>query len=66
MHTSGQVSFPLTKLFQIDGSKRSAHSNAYFFGFWTPTERAHCNSLEWQLHRRDRSHPKKSMQSEDI
>jgi len=28
------VSFPLTKLFQIDGSKRSGHSNAYFFGFW--------------------------------
>jgi STE24 endopeptidase len=26
--------FPLTKLFQIDGSKRSSHSNAYFFGFW--------------------------------
>jgi STE24 endopeptidase len=26
--------FPLTKLFQIDGSKRSGHSNAYFFGFW--------------------------------
>jgi len=26
--------FPLTKLFQVDGSKRSAHSNAYFFGFW--------------------------------
>lgn len=28
------VSFPLTKLFQIDGSTRSSHSNAYFFGFW--------------------------------
>merc|ERR1719274_442726 len=28
------VNFPLTKLFQIDGSKRSGHSNAYFFGFW--------------------------------
>jgi STE24 endopeptidase len=28
------VQFPLTKLFQIDGSKRSGHSNAYFFGFW--------------------------------
>lgn len=27
-------SFPLTNLFQIDGSKRSGHSNAYFFGFW--------------------------------
>lgn len=26
--------FPLKKLFQIDGSKRSSHSNAYFFGFW--------------------------------
>merc|ERR1712039_729497 len=26
--------FPLTKLFQVDGSKRSSHSNAYFFGFW--------------------------------
>jgi len=26
--------FPLTKLFQIDGSTRSSHSNAYFFGFW--------------------------------
>jgi|Transcript_17300 STE24 endopeptidase len=31
---AAEVSFPLTKLFQIDGSKRSAHSNAYFFGFW--------------------------------
>lgn len=26
--------FPLTKLFQVDGSTRSSHSNAYFFGFW--------------------------------
>lgn len=25
--------FPLTELYQIDGSKRSSHSNAYFFGF---------------------------------
>jgi len=28
------LKFPLTKLFQVDGSKRSAHSNAYMFGFW--------------------------------
>lgn len=29
--------FPLAKIYQIDGSKRSAHSNAYFFGVlpWT-------------------------------
>lgn len=28
-----RVLFPLKKLFEIDGSKRSAHSNAYFYGF---------------------------------
>lgn len=27
-----QVRFPLTKLFLVDGSKRSSHSNAYFTG----------------------------------
>jgi STE24 endopeptidase len=27
------INFPLTKLFIMDGSKRSGHSNAYFFGF---------------------------------
>ncbi|CAE8605466.1 unnamed protein product, partial [Polarella glacialis] len=31
---AAEVNFPLTKLFQIDGSRRSGHSNAYFFGFW--------------------------------
>ena len=29
-----QVHFPLTKLYVIDGSKRSSHSNAYFYGFF--------------------------------
>jgi len=28
------VSFPLTKIYVMDGSKRSDHSNAYFYGFW--------------------------------
>ena len=28
------VSFPLTNLFSVDGSRRSAHSNAYFYGFF--------------------------------
>jgi len=31
---ASRVEFPLTKLYQIDGSTRSAHSNAYFFGFF--------------------------------
>jgi len=31
---ASELKFPLTKLFQIDGSKRSSHSNAYFYGFW--------------------------------
>lgn len=29
---AARVNFPLTKLFVVDGSKRSAHSNAYFYG----------------------------------
>lgn len=29
---SQRLQFPLTDLFTIDGSKRSAHSNAYFYG----------------------------------
>ena len=28
------VAFPLKKLFVVDGSKRSSHSNVYFYGFW--------------------------------
>ena len=26
--------FPLSKIYSVDGSKRSSHSNAYFYGFW--------------------------------
>lgn len=29
-----QVGFPLTKLYVVQGSKRSSHSNAYMYGFW--------------------------------
>eukprot|EP00029_Vermamoeba_vermiformis_P007014 TRINITY_DN2905_c0_g2_i1.p1 TRINITY_DN2905_c0_g2~~TRINITY_DN2905_c0_g2_i1.p1 ORF type:complete len:251 (-),score=61.59 TRINITY_DN2905_c0_g2_i1:85-837(-) len=29
-----RVDFPLTQLFIVDGSTRSAHSNAYFYGFF--------------------------------
>lgn len=28
------LKFPLAKLFVVDGSRRSAHSNAYMYGFW--------------------------------
>lgn len=28
------LNFPLKKLLVVEGSKRSAHSNAYFYGFW--------------------------------
>lgn len=30
---AGKLSFPLTKLFVMDGSTRSSHSNAFMFGF---------------------------------
>ncbi|KAK9694531.1 zinc metalloprotease [Basidiobolus ranarum] len=29
-----RIEFPLTQLYVIDGSKRSSHSNAYFYGFF--------------------------------
>ncbi len=31
---ASRVKFPLTKVFVVDGSRRTAHSNAYFFGFF--------------------------------
>eukprot|EP00118_Oscarella_pearsei_P025566 m.308393 g.308393 ORF g.308393 m.308393 type:complete len:473 (+) comp43918_c0_seq1:1465-2883(+) len=31
---ASSLKFPLTKLYVVDGSKRSAHSNAYFYGFF--------------------------------
>ncbi|KAL6729188.1 hypothetical protein Aduo_000265 [Ancylostoma duodenale] len=31
---AASVNFPLTKLYVVYGSKRSAHSNAYMYGFW--------------------------------
>ena len=30
---AGRLSYPLTKLYVMDGSKRSSHSNAFMFGF---------------------------------
>ena len=32
---AARVHFPLTRLYRIDGSKRSSHSNAYFYGFFS-------------------------------
>ena len=35
---ASQLKFPLKHLYEIDGSKRSSHSNAYFFGLpWVIT-----------------------------
>ena len=31
---ASSLSFPLKKLLVVEGSKRSAHSNAYLYGFW--------------------------------
>jgi len=33
-HLAASIQFPLTKLYVVDGSKRSNHSNAYFYGFF--------------------------------
>lgn len=37
-----KLKFPLKHLYEIDGSKRSSHSNAYFFGL--PWVRVHLTS----------------------
>ncbi|CAB3408529.1 unnamed protein product [Caenorhabditis bovis] len=31
---ASSLQYPLTKLYVVNGSKRSAHSNAYMYGFW--------------------------------
>lgn len=31
---AAQLKFPLAQLYVVEGSKRSAHSNAYFYGLW--------------------------------
>ena len=31
---AASIHFPLYKLFVVEGSKRSSHSNAYFYGFF--------------------------------
>ena len=31
---AASINFPLYKLFVVEGSKRSSHSNAYFYGFF--------------------------------
>lgn len=31
---AAKLKFPLSHLYEIDGSKRSSHSNAYYFGFF--------------------------------
>ena len=31
---SKRISFPLKRVFIVDSSRKSAHSNAYFYGFW--------------------------------
>ncbi|ALC41947.1 ste24a [Drosophila busckii] len=31
---AASLNFPLTKLYVVEGSKRSSHSNAYFYGLW--------------------------------
>ena len=36
---AAQVGFPLGEIFVMDASRRSAHSNAYFYGFWPMPKR---------------------------
>lgn len=44
-----RVNFPLTKLYTMDGSTRSAHSNAFFYGFWKNKRIVLFDTLETQM-----------------
>ena len=44
---AARLKFPLKHLYEIDGSKRSSHSNAYFYGLpWVRTETL-CLCMRW-------------------
>ena len=47
---AGQLEFPLTKLFVMDGSKRSSHSNAFMFGFFKNKRIVLFDTLMDQVH----------------
>jgi len=47
------VEFPLTKLFVVDGSQRSAHSNAYFYGFFKNKRIVIYDTLQEQVEREE-------------
>jgi STE24 endopeptidase len=47
---AGQLKFPLTKLFVMDGSKRSSHSNAFMFGFFKNKRIVLFDTLMEQVH----------------
>jgi STE24 endopeptidase len=47
---AGRLNFPLTKLFVMDGSKRSSHSNAFMFGFFKNKRIVLFDTLLKQVH----------------
>lgn len=47
---AGRLEFPLTKLFVMDGSKRSSHSNAFMFGFFKNKRIVLFDTLMEQVH----------------
>lgn len=42
---AASISFPLKKLYVVEGSKRSAHSNAYLYGFFNNKRIVHYDTL---------------------
>jgi len=47
---AAQLKYPLTKLFVMDGSKRSSHSNAFMFGFGNNKRIVLFDTLMEQVH----------------
>lgn len=55
-----RINFPLTRIFVSQGSKRSSHSHAYFYGFWRNKRIVLHDTLLSSYKFPDIDHPKKS------
>ena len=54
---ASRLNFPLKHLYEIDGSKRSSHGNAYFFGLhWVCSLLSSWSFIELMLKRAEQTH----------
>lgn len=58
---AASIDFPLKKLFVVEGSKRSSHSNAYFYGFHKNKRIVLFDTLIEDFHKKQENEEQKSI-----